>query len=144
MYNVHVNWDVELYILVLNQDKGFCPLNANKIPELLPVHNIGSRPLPVLFGATGGTAPRAPILTTAVWIIHSTPRVKPTNSNLTLLVRLRANGRNNSQQSSANNVGNCCVRVGSGLQTDATTPDKVGTCSASWEGYNPYLFVDHA
>ena len=30
-----------------------------------------------------------------------------------------------------------CVRVGSGVQTDATTPDNVGTCSASWEGYNP-------
>ena len=29
------------------------------------------------------------------------------------------------------------MRVGSGVQTDATTPNKVGTCSASWEGYNP-------
>ena len=73
------------------------------------------RPLPVLFGATGETVPRAPILITAVLIIHSTPRVKPTNSNLTLLVRLRANERNNSQHSSANNVGSCCVRVGSGM-----------------------------
>ena len=27
--------------------------------------------------------------------------------------------------------------VGSGVQTDATTPNNVGTCSASWEGYNP-------
>ena len=43
--------------------------------------------------------------------------------------RLRANGRNN--------VGSCCVRVGSGVQTDATTSNNVGTCSASWEGYNP-------
>ena len=33
-------------------------------------------------------------------------------------------------------VGNCCVRVGSGVQTDTTTPSNVGTCSASWEGYN--------
>ena len=29
------------------------------------------------------------------------------------------------------------MRVGSGVQTDATTPNNVGTCSASWEGYNP-------
>ena len=46
-----------------------------------------------------------------------------------LPLRLRENGRNNSQH--------CCVRVSSGLQTDATTPNNVGTCSASWEGYNP-------
>ena len=26
---------------------------------------------------------------------------------------------------------------GSGVQTDATTPNNVGTCSASWEEYNP-------
>ena len=32
--------------------------------------------------------------------------------------RLRANGRNNSQH--------CCVYVGSGVQTDATTPNNVG------------------
>ena len=31
-----------------------------------------------------------------------------------------ANGRNNSQQCCANNVGSCSVRVGSGVQTDAT------------------------
>ena len=37
----------------------------------------------------------------------------------------------------ANNVGSCCMRVGSGAQTDATTPNNVGTCSALWEGYNP-------
>ena len=37
----------------------------------------------------------------------------------------------------ANNVGSCCVRVGSGVQTNATTPNKFGTCSASREGYNP-------
>ena len=51
--------------------------------------------------------------------------------------RLRANGRNNSQHCCANNVGSCCVRVGSGVQTDATTPNNFGTCSTSWEGYNP-------
>ena len=51
--------------------------------------------------------------------------------------RLRANGRNNSQHCWRNNVGSCCVRVGSGVQTDATTSNNVGTCSASWEGYNP-------
>ena len=54
-----------------------------------------------------------------------------------LSLRLRANGRNNSQYCCANNVGSCCVRVGSGVQTDATTPNKFGTCSASWEEYNP-------
>ena len=36
-------------------------------------------------------------------------------------LRLRANGRNNSQHCCANNVGSCCVHVGSGVQTDATT-----------------------
>ena len=30
----------------------------------------------------------------------------------------------------------CCVPVGSGVQTDATTPCNVGTCSVSWEGYD--------
>ena len=33
-------------------------------------------------------------------------------------------------------VGSCCVRAGSSVQTDATTLSKVGTCSASSEGYN--------
>ena len=28
-------------------------------------------------------------------------------------------------------------------QMDATTPNDVGTCSASWEGYNPEDFGDH-
>ena len=59
-------------------------------------------------------------------------------------LRLRANGRNNSQRCCASNVGSCCVLVGSGVQTDATTPNNVGTCSASWEGYNPEVFVNHA
>ena len=40
--------------------------------------------------------------------------------------RLRANGCNNSQHCCANNVGSCCVRVGSGVQTDATTPTMLG------------------
>ena len=35
------------------------------------------------------------------------------------------NGRNNSQYCRANNVGSCCVRVGSGVQTDATTPNDI-------------------
>ena len=49
-------------------------------------------------------------------------------------LRLRANVRNNSQHCW---LGSCCVRVGSGVQTDATTPNNVGTYSALWEGYNP-------
>ena len=61
-----------------------------------------------------------------------------------LSLRLRANGRNNSQYCCANNVGSCCVRIGRGVQTDATTPNNVGTRSASWEGYNPLVFVNHA
>ena len=60
-----------------------------------------------------------------------------TQYTVKLCLRLRANGRNNSQHCCANNVGSCCVRVGSGVQTDATTPNKFGTCSASWEEYNP-------
>ena len=30
----------------------------------------------------------------------------------------------------SNNVESCCVRVGSGVRKDATTPNNVGTCSA--------------
>ena len=41
-------------------------------------------------------------------------------------LKLRANGRNNSQHCWPNNVGSCCVRVGSGLETDATSPNIVG------------------
>ena len=52
-------------------------------------------------------------------------------------VRLRANGLNNSQHCWRSNDGSCCVRVGSGVRTDATTRNNVGTCTASWEGYNP-------
>ena len=37
----------------------------------------------------------------------------------------------------SNNVESCCVRVGSGVRKDATTPNNVGTCSALWEGSNP-------
>ena len=50
-------------------------------------------------------------------------------------IKLRAKGRDNSQRCWANNAGSRHVRVGSGVQTDATTPDNVGTCNASWEGY---------
>ena len=53
------------------------------------------------------------------------------------IIRLRANERNNFQHCCANTVRICFVRVGSGVQTDATTPNNVGTCRASWEGYNP-------
>ena len=39
------------------------------------------------------------------------------------------------------------MRVGSGVQTNATTPNNVGTCRASWEGYIPIrlgkLQADH-
>ena len=45
------------------------------------------------------------------------------------ILRLGANGRNN--------VGSCCVHVDNGVRTDSTTPNNVGTCRASWEGYNP-------
>ena len=41
--------------------------------------------------------------------------------SITEHLRLRAHGRNNSQHCCANNVGSCCVCVGSGVQTDATT-----------------------
>ena len=51
--------------------------------------------------------------------------------------KLLTNGRNNYQHYWANNVGCCCVRVGSGVQTDATYPNNVGACIASWEGYSP-------
>ena len=33
--------------------------------------------------------------------------------------------------------GSCCVRVGRGVRTVATTPNNFEACSASWEGYNP-------
>ena len=69
---------------------------------------------------------------------------KTVTRSICLTLRLRANGRNNSQHCCANNVGSCWVRVGSGVQTDATTPNNVVTCSASWEGYNPYVFAIHA
>ena len=40
------------------------------------------------------------------------------------------------------NVGSYCVRVGSVVQTDATSPSNVRTCTASWEVYNPYDFIN--
>ena len=39
--------------------------------------------------------------------------------------KLRATRRNNSQLCRANDVGSCSVRVGSGVQTDATTPNNI-------------------
>ena len=44
-------------------------------------------------------------------------------------LKLHANGRNNSQHCCANNSVSCYVRVGSSVQTDATTSNNVGTCS---------------
>ena len=44
-----------------------------------------------------------------------------------MCVQLSANRRNSSQR--------CAM--------DATTPNNVGTCSASWEGYSPQDFGDH-
>ena len=40
--------------------------------------------------------------------------------------KLHASECNNSRHSWANNVETCCVRVGSSVKTDATTPNKVG------------------
>ena len=48
------------------------------------------------------------------------PRYKTSHT-----LKLRENGRNNSQHCAANNVGSCCVHVGSGVQTDATIPNNV-------------------
>ena len=53
------------------------------------------------------------------------------------MVKLRTNGLNKSQHYWANNVGSCWVRVDSGVQTHATTPNNGGTYSASWEGQIP-------
>ena len=60
------------------------------------------------------------------WRRHAGVPFKGTNTSRTrtLLksaVRLRANGRNNSQHCCANSVESCCVYVGSGVQTDVTT-----------------------
>ena len=52
------------------------------------------------------------------------------SSTLLSFVKLHAKERNNSQHCLTNNVG-------SAVQTDATTANNVGTCSALWEGYNP-------
>ena len=49
---------------------------------------------------------------------------------------------NNSQNCWANNFGSYCVRFGSGVQTDATTPKNIGTYNASWKRYHPYDFGD--
>ena len=49
-------------------------------------------------------------------------------STKSLHVRLRAK---RAQQLPTSLRQQCCVRVGSGVQTDATTSNKFGTCSAS-------------
>ena len=67
----------------------------------------------------------------------------PLSCSVPCYLKLRAKGRNNSQHCWANNVGRCCVRVGDGVQTDATTPNNLRTCSTSWEGYNPWDFFKH-
>ena len=52
-------------------------------------------------------------------------------------IKLSTNGPNNSKHCWVNkdNVGICSISVGSG----APTPNNVGTCSASWQGYNNTL-----
>ena len=47
--------------------------------------------------------------------------------------KLHANGRNNLQYCLVSIVGSCYVRVGSGVQAVAATPNNTGTCSALWE-----------
>ena len=57
--------------------------------------------------------------------LHSTKSSNRKNAiTVSVIFRLRANGRNNSQHSCANNIESCCVRLGSGVQTDATTPNE--------------------
>ena len=62
-------------------------------------------------------------------------------------LRLRASGRNNSKHCCANNVEGCCVCVGSGVQTDATTPKKSLTRKSAFEvssnKMRPYFGVNH-
>ena len=53
----------------------------------------------------------------------------PLSWSVRCYLKLCAKGRNNSQHCWANNVGRCCVRVGDGMQTDATTSDNLRTCS---------------
>ena len=53
----------------------------------------------------------------------------PLSWSVPCYLELRAKGRNNSQHCWANNVGRCCVRVGDGMQTDATTSNNLRTCS---------------
>ena len=69
----------------------------------------------------------------AVLMSHKNDETAFKGYNLVLLtvvsinrLRLRANGRSNSQYCCANDVGSCCVRVGSGVQTNTTTPNNVG------------------
>ena len=64
-------------------------------------------------------------LTTAVIFIFHVLNLMP--SSKFSMVKLRANGLNNSQHYWANNVGSCWVRVDSGVQMHATTPKNGGT-----------------
>ena len=64
-------------------------------------------------------------LTTAVIFIFHSLNLMP--SSKFSMVKLRANGLNNSQHYWANNVGSCWVRVDSGVQMHATTPKNGGT-----------------
>ena len=59
------------------------------------------------------------------------------DENMISLSYVQTDARKNFRHCAANSVGSCCVRVGSGLQTDATTSNNVGAFSASWGGYNP-------
>ena len=62
------------------------------------------------------------------WKRHAgVPFTSRTRTLLKSAVRLRINGRNNSQHCCGNNLESCCVYVGSGVQTDATTPNIVET-----------------
>ena len=56
---------------------------------------------------------------------------------MTSLSYVQTDARKNFRHCGANIVGSCCVRVGSGLQTDVKTSNNVGAFSASWGGYNP-------
>ena len=56
------------------------------------------------------------------------------NFSLTLLV---LSAKTMFKRTRSTMFGGFNLRVGSGVHTDATTPNNVSTCSASWEGYNP-------
>ena len=71
------------------------------------------------------------------WLDHRMAKKNQNSNNVVLqsstvlaFFKLHVKECNNSQHCLANNVG-------SAVQTDATTPNNVGTCSALWEGHNP-------